>query len=638
MDTRRLAWLLVALHVLVAAYGFRLNDEADQIAAFHNLANGSLLVKDVPPSAYQLSDNISWQRRWQDDRPIASTALNVVALPVSIVVRLAAAIAPLTWWFSGIAALAIWRATGKPSPWDEPIGRRGTIVGLGIWALLGLGFREPGPDLEYYGSAVALNVTSLALGVLGAILAWRVLGHQVKGSWRALLLGALVLGPWLYWARLAKYHMLSAVLVLVLVLLLQRTRTARRDFAIGVTAGILYWTSFAVGLVAILGLVTIETVRVAAWRGPRIQALRAWPSLALGGFVGLLPSFVENTYLFGNPFINFYFANSETSFGAGQSEVAGSGSVFDALRGTVEAIPRIAQHLMAWNGPRDFVLNLLSTLSLGTRVDGNAFGIFLISPLLVLAAVGAYRVLTKRVRRPELAWAICVLAWQALLGTNAGVTQGAGFDARLWFHALPLLAILAAFGVCIWRDPIAPVRAYVWAAIATGGLFLMVRAINLAGLRFDEGPAGAARYMVYGMAVMGFSAVGFMAGLHLLRGRADWQQRAMQGWVVVSLALPMVWTALFVVASHPHLPDVGSVEGGEMYVPAMAPLADFFYETVAPPTRLPMVWNETGTLVFHPSFGSCLVVPNPCPDVPIPENLRQRLENAKSNSTSSSIS
>ena len=626
MDGARVAWTIVAAHLLVASFGFFLNDEADQISAFYNLSRGSLLIEEAPPSAYQLADNISWQSRWDDNRPVASTPLNVLALAFLPLAKVAGAIAPFSMWFSGLAALALWRAAGRPAPWSQALGGPAFVALFVLWLVLGAGFRESGPDMDYYGATVALNLTSLVLGIVGAILAWHVLGKHAVGAWRPLLLAALVLGPWLFWARLAKYHLLAAVVLLAIMALLQRPRSGRNDLVVGVLAGFAYWVNFGVGIVAILGIATLAVARVVRAQGGRLGAVKRTLPFILGGLLGLAPAMAESTYLFGNPFINFYFADEDTVSGAGASGVAENGTADNIVWATVQAIPRIASHLMHWDGPVDFVLNLFSTFTLGSRLEGMAFGIFWISPLLALSMVGAFHLLRGPARPTEVAWALFVVGWQAILGTNAAVMHGAGFDARLWFHALPLLAVLAAFGVRSWPSPGKPSRILVGAGFLALALFVLLWFIAQIGYRFPS-PNVTARLVMQGTFVIGASLAILVWAWSVLRSSGHWRGAAAVA-VATALALPMVWLGLFAVAFHPGLPTSSGHTGAGTYVPLMEPVSQWVHDAIVPPTSVPLAWDANGTLVYHPDHGSCLVEPNPCPDIAMPDELRWRLENA----------
>ena len=92
------------------------------------------------------------------------------------------------------------------------------------------------------------------------------------------------------------------------------------------------------------------------------------------------------------------------------------------------------------------------------------------------------------------------------------------------------------------------------------------------------------------------------------------------------------------VAQHTAIPRTGPHEGAGMFVPIMDPISNLLRDAIDPPQAIGLVFDGNGTLVYHPNHGSCLVEPNPCPDIPMPEGLRQRLENATSNSTSTSRS
>lgn len=638
MDDRRVIWAIVALHVAAGVYGFMLNDEADQATAFYNLAHGSLLVKDVPPGTSQLHNNISWQRRWDDDRPIASTPLNILALPVLFALHLADAVAPLSLWFSGIAVYAIWRAAGRSAPWTKPPGALGAAVLLGGLLVLGQGMRTLGPDLDYYGATAALNVTGIILGIVGSALAWHALGKHASAGWRPILLCALVFGSWLFWARLPKYHMLGAVNMLCIIALLQRPRTVKRDVLVGLLAGLAVWVNFGIGIVAILGLVSLKVAELIRSPGARQAALRTWGPLLVGGLLGLTPAMAENTYLFGNPFINFYFASPETSTVGGHSsftENATSEPEGNIVWATLKQIPAIFSHLMHWNGPQDFFLNLGSTFTTGTRLEGGPSGIFLISPLLALSLLGVYRLFKGPSRPVDCVWALGVLAWQALLGTNAGALQGAGFDARLWFHILPLLALLAAFGIQGFHQETRARKIIAGAFVFSTGVFLFLWCLANLGYRLGT-PASLARLVLLGTLLLGALATALVFSVSIMRRSPKAPSRARAVALTSALAVSLVWTGLFTIAAHPSLPDSGSHEGATTFVPFMDATSTWIHDAISPPTLAPLAWNETGVLVFHPDHGSCLVVPNPCPDVPMPDALRQRLENTTRQTTGSS--
>jgi hypothetical protein len=617
MEPQRLFWTLVAVHLLVACYGFALNDEADQIAALHNLAQGSLRVEEVPPSAYQVFDNITWQRRW-DDRPVASTPLNLLALPVLAGIRVMAFVAPLGVWFAGLAAVAIWRSIGWRITTAE--GSPAPVLGVvAIGLVLGHGLRELGPDVDYYGAAIALNVTGIILGVIGSMLAWRLLGVHVTGAWRGILLAALVAGPWLYWSRLAKYHLLTAVFVLLILLALTSPRTRRRQLILGALVGLTYWTHFAVGLVALLAVGTLELRWLLA--GQTQGAARFEFALLSGLFIGALPSLLENQYLFGNPLFNFYFAGASPTNATTSNP---DGAWWTAIWSTLERVPQIASQLLHWNGPQDFALNLFSILTFGGRVEGQASGFLFICPLLVLlAARGLYRFIRSSDRPDHVVWAIAFLAWQAILGTNAGVVQGAGYDPRLWFHIWPLLALLSAYGVPSHQPREAAPPIVLGLAVVTF-ILLGMRLIATAGFQFDHGPAQAAEYVLMGTRILAVLAVA--VAVVILSLKPAWRTAGIVISVGFLLAVPMSWSALYVVGLHPRLPDTDQIEGGTMLVPLSAAASDFVYHSLAPITAKPFVWNENGTLVFHPDYGNCLVTPTPCPLVEMPPELRRRLD------------
>ena len=608
-----------------------MNDEADQSAALHSLANGSLRVTEFEEAPYALHDFITWQRRW-DDTPVASTALNVLALPVLGVLLAADFLAPLTAWLAAAFVWALWGAVGPrrdpsihpafPTKW-----RLAVLAALFVWAADRLRF--DGPDVGFYYSTIALQFTNVALSIFAALLLWRIVAPIVPDTAaRTAFFAAFLVGPWMFWARGLKYHMLGATVVALVLWLLTKPRTLRRDVLIGIASGFAVWVNIGVGIVIIGALAVTELPRLWTQRRELARLSREWMALVAGAVIGLLPSLIENQVLFGNPFLPFYFAEAAGNDTAGSS----------ALR----AVPGILAHIMHWNGLGDFLLNLLSVFTTGQRVEGQPFGILMLNPILIFAPAGVWLWGRRRIREPMATFAVCLVTVQAILMTNASVRQGAGLDVRLWFHVLPALLVLAAFGA---RPVLASigrgdVRRIATIAIASAAVpYLIVGAIVAVGYQLapELGPH-LLRTLLGAWAVLLF-ILAFAWAAAAMRG-ANWR-RAKVTTVAILIAAPLVWSIFFLWVQHPDLRDFREHEGAGMFVPGMDHVSSFAESLVFPPRGLPVVYDGNGTMVFHPDHGSCLVVPNPCPDIPMPDILRQRLralENATREAATSTTS
>lgn len=617
MGTFRFAWLFVALLMFTSSFGWFINDEADQAAALDSLAQGSLRVTGDASSSYALADNITWQRRW-DDTPVASTPLNFLALPVIPILLVADALAPLSVWFSTVAVLGLWRGLGFGWPWKASFqGLVGAPVRVALFLLLiavaTRGLRVTGPDVPFYVATIALQVTNLALtGGTTWLLGQLVSKPLGKTPGKILLLCGVVTGPWLFWAHGLKYHVLGAAAITVMLWLSGRPRKHRLVF-LGLVAGFAAWVNIGIGVVAGLAIGLFEISRhnpepiEGAWA-------KRWSRLLGGMALGATPMFLENYYLFGNPLFSFYFSGDNLL--QGTTTATTLASISQGIGGTIRAILEILRGILHWNGPMDFLLNLTSILTSGWRTEGNGFGIFLATPLLAFATIGAVAVISRRERSPAMRLALMLLLVQTILLTNAGVRQGAGFDPRLWFHVIPAFSLLAALGgrslflELTSNDLKASFALALLGASASIGL-----AILIAKMGYGLGPHGRTEFRLFYYGSLAVLAGGFavvLAGSLMMRqDTKTWARRLVGGF---GLAVPLVWTIMLLVVNHTHIPRTGSHEGGSTFVPIMDDIGSELHRAIFPAGKLPFVYDGNGTLVFHPDYGLCTRNPSPCPD------------------------
>lgn len=581
---RRLAFVALAL-IVTGSYGWRSNDEADQSAAFLSLSQGSLHVEEVSPRAYALSENVSWWRRW-DDTPVASTALNVLALPVAPVILFVDWIVPLSVALSAaVAGLAVFLASDMWPSARLFLSPRRRLVLTGVLTLgLSQGLRADWLDVQYYYPTVVLQMTNLALAVVGAELLWSVFSRSGAPSFaRAALWLCLVLGPWLQWGTALKYHMLAAVVVVAIIHLLQQPRV--RPLVIGILAGFAYWVNPMVGIGCIGGL---GMTWLAKDRSGRQASF-----LAAGVLLGAAPGFLENTILFGNPLTGFYQAGGGFNYTVGTN-----GS----------AQPGLIETVLNWQGPKDFALNLVSILVDGRRVEGYAFGLLWVTPLLGVALLAGGEALRQR----SATFAVSLLAVQTLLMTNAGVRQGFGDDVRLWFHVLPALGLLAAHGFARIRSPIKASWGPLLAGPLLGGAY--IGAFVVAGsFGWTLGAGGTDFRLFYELGLVLSVAAAAFVGLLSLYGKVQ-RQHGFAAMLSLALVAPLMWTVMAQVVQAPDIPRTGEHAGATTFLPGLHPVFDAIQDGLDPPSPLPIVYDVNGTLVFHPDYGLCIRKPSPCPE------------------------
>lgn len=581
---RRLAFVALAL-IVTGSYGWRSNDEADQSAAFLSLSQGSLHVEEVSPRAYALSENVSWWRRW-DDTPVASTALNVLALPMAAVVLLADWIAPLSVVLSATAAgLAVSLAGGTFPALQRFLDPRRRLVVAGMLTLaLSKGLRAEWLDVQYYYPTVVLQMTNMVLAVVGAELLWIVLLRSgAPATPRTVLWLGVVLGPWLHWGTALKYHMLAAVVVVAIIFLLQQQR--HRPLLLGALAGFGYWVNPMVGLgcMGALGL---------TWMA-RHRTRRHAAFLATGVLLGAAPGFLENAWLFGNPLTGFY--------------QAGGGFDYN-MTGNDTAQPSLIESVLHWHGPKDFALNLASILLDGRRVEGYAFGLLWVTPILGAGLL----VGRKSLRQESVTFTVALLAIQAVVMTNAGIRQGFGDDVRLWFHVLPALAVLAAHGLAHMHlaDNASRRPLFVGPLLASAYIGALVVAGSWG---WTVGVGGTDFRLVYEVGLVLAVAAAALIWLLSTQGRIQ-RQQSMTAMLSLLLVAPLMWTVLAQVVEAPDIPRTGDHEGGSTFLPFLHPVFDAIQDGLNPPSPLPIVYDANGTLVFHPDYGLCIRTPSPCPE------------------------
>lgn len=551
----RSAWLFPALLILVSSYGWTINDEADQSAALYNLAHGSLRVRQVPSSSYAIEDEVVQTRRW-DDTPVASTFLNVVALPVAALLLVATAVVPVPLFVGGVALAFAWRGFSLARPWGsgtrlEQAVRWATFV-AGL-AFLTWGFDIDGPDVHFYWATIALQATNVLLALLAARLLWDIATPLVSDpGTRLLAVGAVTLGSFLFWAQALKYHMLGFLITTLVLWLLIRPRSRVRDLALGAACGLAFWVNPIVGIPALLA----TTVAWAfASRG------RAGPLVAVGLALGLAPAMGESWILYGSPFETFY------TTGAIAPDRPASAEPYTASIAVPLALGQdYVEGVLGWQGVRHFAANLASTWTTGHRLDGDSLGILVITPVLALAARGAWLQARASPAAPWAIWSLSLLIAQAVLFTNAGVVQGAGPDARLWFHVLPAAATLAFAGIP--KGLTLPARRVLGHALVAVALVLALGALVMAsGLRFGDGATQNARNLH--LFAVCLAAAALVAWSAIAWARPDAKFRLAHAGAVIAVASPILWTVAFVLLDPTRLPRLGQHEGGGMVIPVM---------------------------------------------------------------------
>lgn len=581
--------MLAAL--VLGTYGLAINDEQDQVSALHNLADGSLEVREHPEQYYRAKDGMHKVVRFPGEQPVGSTLLNYFAIPSLLVVRAADEVAPLGVWTAAAALVLGWSL--QPSSRRRPVGL--WLAGAGM-LLLTSGFRFDPIDIDLVGPLVALQFTNvLFLGVTAAFLA-AIIDRHVEGQGKTIAVTAVLIGPLVYWGSRLKYGMLAATLVATTLWLVGEPPSARRNLAVGVVVALAIWNNVGEGVIllgATAGWFAYETVRTRAWSLTRLM-------LPIAGLaIGLIPWALENQALRGNPFAASYLVPIDGS------PPTGSG---------VLHVLSLAFASDIWHGPTDFLANLLGQWTTGWRMESHPLGVFAISPLLALGLWTVCR--TRWWRRSDHFLAIAFIVLHVAMLTNRVVRHGWGPDARLLLPTLPAVGVLAAPAIArlteragVRADSTAVLVGLGWAAIGLA-LFGFIGVIFDQGLRNPE----VNRVLYWAWALL---SVAVMMNIILLQWSriVSWGRPLVPIAVGILLSMPILWIGLTSVVASTGAPvaDAGTDETVGAFIPLVDDLRNVLAPRLFPYGPLPIVTDELGRVVFHPDYGYCAVEPSPCP-------------------------
>lgn len=593
-------WALVALllGLTFGTYGWRINDEQDQVAAFHNVAQGSLFVLEHPRQYYDIADGgITWETRFPGKIPVGSTLLDMLGLPVLALVRVADALLPMGVWISVLASAAAYRLL--PGNWRTPLMAKAGVVAVPV---LAVGFRAPNPDIDLMGPLVALQFTNLLLYACTAYFVARTVARFVAGPGAIPLVAAVVL-PLVYWGTRLKYTMLAVFLVALAVWLAGEAPSIRRNLALAFTAAFSIWNNIGEGIVLAGAVGVLLLAELLRNRPLRTKVSLAAP--AIGLVVGLLPWAMENMLLRGSPFAASYlFPDSQDSVETVQ------GSILHFLLAQALALD-------VWNGWKDFFLNLVDPWTLGYRTEGQPLGVLAMSPLLAAFVLAAR---PRVARSPEglLGWTFLLL--HAVMLTNRIVRQGFGADARLLVPVLPIVGALAARAAGPWFATWGRTDVRRLAAGATAVFGIAFAAVWIASA---AGPlhAGLKMWPTDKSLLLAWCGVLLALGLFALlfaRFRLlPWSPRQVGTLLLGALiSLPLLWA---VSATAAYGTDLRSDTPGQR-VSNFLPLAQSVNEAASPvltPFQFPLVREDNYT-VYAPEYGYCDVDPSPCPWGPRP--------------------
>lgn len=619
-STRMRATLgLAFLALLLASYGAGSNDEMDQAVAMHNLAQGSWEVEEFPRQIYMvpyLDGTAVLNIRNPAPYPIGSSMLNFLALPATFMAHGIGAVLPLGFVAAAVAVGLGWSALGGPAPWlGDRRGKALRVAGLlGAFVVATWGFGVmPGagqsPDLPYQRAYIGLQATNLVLYALTCWLLWPLLRRRTTTDRGALVfLLAVVLGPLMVWGESAKYHTLSALLVVIALRLLDTPQTRWTTIGLGTAVGLGIWNQIGVGSVMLVALAFAQVREAWLFRHQLAELGRRWLGLLVGVALGMVPYLIENQLFFGSPWLPFYFAEGAAVTGEPSSYAVGPRSMQASLVLLPAAVlgraVDVVRRIIGWKGPLDFLDNLATGYVWG-EAEGYPTPVLWLSPLLAGFVVFELRWARRRQRLDGAsAYAAALVLAQLLLLTNFAPKQGFGSDMRLYAHLLPALGLLA---VAAWGPAVStamrPLR-HPWRATAVlVSVLLGVTAVL--STAFQEGSQDPRQHVrTLHMAYAGV-LLGGLLFLVAMR-RIDWVHTPMHklvaALIVLSLALPALWTVTFLLTQPSAVAQEERNEFAVMLLPGMQPVTEAAQDLLLidaatdfePPQREPEPAPETG--------------------------------------------
>lgn len=533
------ALLAFAFFASVASFGFHLNDEMELGVAAHNLYQGRLTVDDVP-LAYYHTDGVPVEPRITQvgghGYISESRATAVISAPAYAALAatdsLISASLLVTTLAVGSLALAIHRllaARWRAHP-DARMRERWLVWGAAAFVVLASALvARDGPG-ALWRPALAMQLGMMSIAATGVGILWSTV-RRLSGSAWAASAAALILAAGStisFWSFSQKYHTLQWVAVAA-ILHLRFARGSRISHAAAyAVAGIAVWAHVKTGGLLLAALVGADALALGlrAWRARReLRAVvrRHAPraaAVAVGLGLGLAPYVVENTLLYGTPFVPGYVGVAvvedriayEAAQDAGAGEEPGAAPLPPPPSGFarfVESVLILLRSSSILAQPDAAPSVMFETWVYPIENDAEVrlmYGTFMLAPLLALGLLGMWAR-----RREARAWdafiALHLVAILFVYGLYAAAPANGAYDSRYLVPLVPGLAIYA-------------------------GMVVGPRLAAVGSPRFVAGATALALALLLGAALLllGTSIRGYTAHVHFLRNAG-----------IAVLALVLAW-------------------------------------------------------------------------------------------------
>jgi hypothetical protein len=474
-DTSAL-FFFASLAVCIAIWNVNIfiNDEVTLAAQLINLGNGALSLETTPTRLFEgLSFGASGPLlafTFQGHVYAFYThALAVFAAPFYALLWLISATVGIRLFFAGLWSLSIFMVSwllGKR--WGSPrLGRDfGAFAALVLLVVNGyVATQLPPLVFDQWGALMAIQLFNILATSAIVVLSLRIFTRYFADS-RVAAFGAayiLIATPITFWAVSAKDHTASVLLIVASIWSLYTyllDGKKRYRYLSYVLVGISLWVRVLDALPLLIAIVVTDLVTSEA----RIKALI---TAAVTVTLGMVPYFINNYLLFGNPFLSPVYLSARPDIAQQASTNTGL-----ALFSTIQQLPTLfgvwnLQSSASW--PQQlyhvlFYVNMPVTLSVFQICPFLIIPLFAVIPYVVLKLArfrrGTLRLKLDKKRAIAVTFFICVIAHLIIYAPFQ--EQGFGLDMR---YFLPVYIPLLFFTLASTREVLAH-AAYIERAFA----------------------------------------------------------------------------------------------------------------------------------------------------------------------------
>ena len=379
-----------------------INDEVTLAAQLYNLAHGALSIQTTPT---RLFEGLSFG----SSAPILgftfqghlygfyTHAIAVFAAPFYALLYLISATVGIRLFFAGVWSLSIFMVSSLLGRlWGRPrIGRDlGALLALVLLIINGyVATRLPPLVFDQWGALMAIQLFNILATSAIVLLSLRIFTRYFADG-RVAAFGAayiLIATPLTFWAVSAKDHTGSVLLIVasiwsLYVYLLDGKKRYR--YLSYVLVGVSFWVRVFDAVPLLIAIILTDLFTSTG-------RIRAFITAAVTVLLGMIPYFINNYLLFGNPFLSPVYLSAHPDIG--QQTSSGTANTGSALFTTIQRLPTLFFATWNWQTIPSWPEHLYHVLFYVNMPVTLA--IFQICPLLIIPLFAAVPYVAQKLAR-----------------------------------------------------------------------------------------------------------------------------------------------------------------------------------------------------------------------------------------------